>query len=120
MVVLDEVLLRAVAKQVPEFFGDERSDWVKEQEELAQDEVLNRKAVVNEGRIFEASLGGFDVPVTEVAPEERVQSLRVGGELVFVEVLGRAIGQFGESLQDGEVVIVELRGLDAADHGGER
>jgi hypothetical protein len=35
VVVLDEVLLRAVAKQVPEFFGDERGDWVEKQEELA-------------------------------------------------------------------------------------
>ena len=116
--VLDEVLFRAVAQEVPEFFGDERSDRVEKEEELAQDEVLDRETVVDEGRVLEAGLRGFDVPVAEVAPEEGVQSLRVGGEFVLFQILGRAVSQFGEALEDSEVVIVKLRGLDAADHGG--
>jgi len=119
-VVLDEILLRAVAEQVPELFRDERRHRVEEQEELAQHEVLDREAVADERGIAQARLGGLDVPVAEVAPEEGVEALGVGRELVLVEVLGRAVGEFGQALEDGEVVVVELRGLEAADHRRER
>ena len=118
--VLDEVFLRAVAEQVPEFFRDEGRDRVQEQEELAEDEVLHGETIIDQRGVAQSGFRGFDVPVAEVAPEERIETLRVGGELMFVEVLGRAVGEFGETLQDREVIVVELRGLDAADHGGER
>ena len=86
---------------------------MQQQQELAQDEVLDGQAVAEQGGVLEAGLGGFDVPVAEVAPEEGVKTLGVGGELVLLQVLGRAVGQFGEALQDREVVVVELRGVAA-------
>ena len=105
---------------MPEFLGDVRRERLEEEQELANHQILDREAVGLALRVLQLGLRDLDVPVAEVAPEEAVELLRGGGEFEAGERLLEDTHRVGERREDGVVVLVEERGLEAGRDGVER
>ena len=101
---------------VPEFFRDEGGEGVEQEEGLAETEVLNGEAGFFFGRVLEFGLGGLDVPVAEVVPDEGVEALGDGVEFEVFVGFGDAVLGVGELSEDGVVVGVELSGINSGEN----
>jgi hypothetical protein len=104
---------------VPEFFGDEGGEGGEEEEELAEDEVLDGEDVGAGGGVLDAGFRDFDIPVAKVIPEKGVEALGGGGEFVFGEGAFEDAHGVEEGVEEGVVVVVEARGGEAGEDGGE-
>lgn len=105
--VLDGFIFFIEVEFVPEFFGDEGDEGVEEEEELAEDEVLDGEAVIFGGEVLIFCFGDFEVPVAEVGPEEGVEVLDGEVEFVDLEVVLDIVEELGEGGEDGVVIGVE-------------